>query len=248
MQQGLVLPGPGLALLVFLEAGQVRDREPALAAGPQPHVHLVEPASGGVDGQQVHESLAEAIEEDGVVDHLGPRRLLHIAARIVEEDQVEIRGVAELPAPQLAVADRRETRRPQAAGVATARLAVDGGQLVPGQSHGPVQYQFSDIGQAVADDHQRHAARQVQEGHAESGRAPEMPQRVDLPLQVAARLLEPRIEFPRELPAIRQFDEYASVDQLVEQYREGRHLAREEVAMPADLDQPLQRLGILIEQ
>ena len=98
MQQRLVLPGPGFLLLVLGEGADARDQHAALARGPQPHVDFVEPAGRRMHGQQVHHALREADEEHLVVDRLRRVGLGLFGARVVQEHQVQVRGIAQLEA------------------------------------------------------------------------------------------------------------------------------------------------------
>jgi hypothetical protein len=61
-------------------------------------------------------------------------------------------------------------------------------------------------------------------------------------------VLEPGIEFARELCTVRQHLEDALVYELVKQYWKCGNLPGQEIAMPAHLDQPLERRRILVEQ
>ena len=114
MQQRLVLPGPRLFSLVFRERIDARYEHAALAAGPQSDIHFIEPAGSGVHRQQMHDALREADKEDLVIDRASPVGLLALAARVVEKHEIQIGGVTELHAAQLAVTGRsiRTSRRP----------------------------------------------------------------------------------------------------------------------------------------
>ena len=98
MQQRLVLPGPGFLLLVLGERADARDQHAALARRPQAHVDFVEPPGRRMHGQQVQHALREADEEHLVVHRLGRIGLGMLGARIVQEHEVEVGGVAELVA------------------------------------------------------------------------------------------------------------------------------------------------------
>src|SRR5262245_17909285 len=108
---------------------QARDEQARPAARPKACVDLVEAARARLHGKKVDEPLHEATEEALVVERRHAVGLLLVAARIVQEDEIEIRAVAELEAGELAVADDGE------AGVArrrtAARLAVLRGELLP---------------------------------------------------------------------------------------------------------------------
>ena len=98
MQQRLVLPGPGFLLLVFREGADARDQHAALARRTQPHVHLVEPAGRRMHGEHVDHALREADEEHLVVDGLRRVGFRVFGAGVVQEHEVKVRGVTELPA------------------------------------------------------------------------------------------------------------------------------------------------------
>ena len=70
-------------------------QQPALAARPQTRVHLVEPAGGGMHGEQMHEALHEPQEEHAVLDDGRTRRALDIAGRVVEEHEIQVGPVAQ---------------------------------------------------------------------------------------------------------------------------------------------------------
>src|SRR2546430_9769974 len=96
-----MLPDPGVVLLVARERLDRGHQQPGSAARPQPQVGVEQHAGRGSRGKPVVEALREP--------RVGLRRPL---ARIaVQKDDVEVRGVAELLAAQLAVADYREGRR-----------------------------------------------------------------------------------------------------------------------------------------
>ena len=112
VQQRLVLPGPGLLTLVVGEGADAGHEQAALAARPQAHIHLVEPPGSGVHGEQMHDALRQAHEEQLIVDRLGAARFLLLTVRVVQEHQIEIRGITKLHAAELAVADRADIHRP----------------------------------------------------------------------------------------------------------------------------------------
>ena len=98
MQQRLVLPGPGFLFLVFDEGADPRDQHAALARGPQAHVDFVKPPGRRVHGQDVQRALREADEKHLVVDRLRRVGLGLFRARVVQEYQVQVRGIAQLEA------------------------------------------------------------------------------------------------------------------------------------------------------
>ena len=102
-QQRLMLPGPGVGLLISLERIDAGHEKAAFAVRPQTHVHLIEAAGGGMHGEQVHDALAQTQKENAVVERLFAVGQLDAAARIVQKNQIQIRGVAQFQAAELAV-------------------------------------------------------------------------------------------------------------------------------------------------
>src|SRR5437667_11118615 len=97
----IMLPDPGVVLLVARERLDRGHQQPGSAARPQPQVGIEQRAGRGSRGKPVVEALREP--------RVGLRRLL--VRIVVEKDEVEVRGIAELLSAQLAVADHREARR-----------------------------------------------------------------------------------------------------------------------------------------
>ena len=133
---------------------------PPLPRGPQAHVHFVEPPGRRVHRQQVHDALREADEEHLVVDRLRAASVSALAGGVVQEHEVEVGGVAELDAAELAVADGAD---PDARGRVlaassqrgTPNCAVD---LPPGEPHGLLDDDLGDLREVIADPHQRNLA------------------------------------------------------------------------------------------
>ena len=92
--------------------------------------------------------------------------------------------VAELHAAELAVADRADVHRARAAGHRAHRHAELRGDLPPAELHGALEDQLGDIGEPVADLHQRQHAGQVGDRDAEHGGALEMSQHLHLALGI----------------------------------------------------------------
>ena len=193
-----------------------REREAALARGPEPHVHFVQAPRGRVHREQVREPLREPQEEHLVVDDLGPGGLPRSRA-VVQEHEVEIRRIAEFHAAELAVARDPDPRQAGACRIGAARLAVQVHRVAPGERECLLDDQFGNVGQSVADLHERQASGEVQHRDAEGRGAAEMAQRVDPQLLVGSGVLEARREFLRELRTVRQRLEDARIEQLVEQ-------------------------------
>ena len=100
-REGLMLEHPGLGALIRLECVQPTDQQAGRAIRPQPQIGLVQDAGGGEAGQPGVDALSQAR-----VVLCGVRVLV-----VVQEDQIEVRGVAQLLSAQLAVADDGEARR-----------------------------------------------------------------------------------------------------------------------------------------
>ena len=149
VQQRLVLPGPRLLALVVGERVDVGDQQPSLAARPQSHVDLVEPAGGGVHGQEVHDALREPHEEQLVVDGARAGGLLPLALRVVQEHQIEVGGVAELDSAELAVADGADVHGARGIGVAASWQAELRGDLPPAEIEGALDDELGDVREPV---------------------------------------------------------------------------------------------------
>lgn len=109
-------------------------------------------------GENVHDALRETYEEDLVVERRLGVGLLLLAAGVVQENEIEVGGVTEFDAAELALADRTDPHdAPRGAGAAH-RHAELTGDLPPAGAHRLLEQQLRDIGQAIADAHQRQAA------------------------------------------------------------------------------------------
>ena len=127
------------------------------------------------------EPVVEALREPRVV----LRRAL--VGVVVEEDQVEVGGVAELLAAELAVGDHREARL----------LAVARAQLRPAQLQRHAEHAVGERGQVVGELLHREQAGEVLRQQAEHLRLVLLAQHVHLPLGVAARRRRARRAAPR---------------------------------------------------
>ena len=173
---------------------------------------------------------------------------MRVACGVLKEYEVQVRSVAEFHAAELAVARDRDARGARGVRFRAHRLAMDCDRLLPGDRERLFEDQLGDVGQPVADLHQRQPSRQVEGRDAEHGGAAEVAQCIHLQLRVAARMLEPRGELALELAAIRQRLEHAGIEQLVEQQRVRRDLARQVFAHAADPHQARQRRRVLVQQ
>ena len=112
-------------------------------------------------GQQVHEALAQALEEDCVVDDLRAVGALRLAARIVQEHEIEVRPVTRARARRACRTPRRSCARrcERPVRIDVARHAVTGGDLRPREHQRFAHDQLGDVGEAIADLHQRQPPR-----------------------------------------------------------------------------------------
>ncbi len=153
-----MLPGPGLRELIIPEGRQTRDQQSRVARRAQAHVDLVERTGRRHRRQQVDDALPQTREEQRVVQR--PRAVrLALAGRIMQEDEIQIRAIAQLDATQLAVADDHEAATQAVAGDRLA-IAPDGeamlaGQGLPRHRQHLFQHHLGDEGQIVTDLHQR---------------------------------------------------------------------------------------------
>ncbi len=67
-EQGLMLPCPGLIPLILVKCINMADQDPRLAAGPQPHIRLIELSGAGHGGQKMDHPLAQADVKLMIID------------------------------------------------------------------------------------------------------------------------------------------------------------------------------------
>ena len=223
--EGLVLPGPGRFLLIFREGLDRRDEQPRLARGTQAQVGVEERARSGARGEPVVHALREARVVLG-------RALVRV---VVEENEVEVGGVPEFLAAELAVADHGEARR----------LAVPGPDLLPHVGNGHAQGDIGKQRQVVGEALDGEQARQVLRKQPEHLPLVLLPEQVHLPLGVALGAGERLAQARFEARPVGRRVEQAVVEQLVEQQR----VARDEFRRPArgadHLGDALECLGVL---
>ena len=235
-------------MLVTLERVDAGHEKAALAVRPQPHVDFVEPSGRRMHGEQMHDALSKPQKEHHIVERAFAPGLLNLAARVVQEDEIEIGAVAEFQAAELAVTRHRHLHDASSRFlVAAVRNPVHLGHLLPGKIHAALDDQFRDIGQPVAHRHQRQASREVRERHREHGDLLELSQGFDLPLRIVRRQpLRTRGEFTGKSRARGRLLERFRIDQFVEQQRKIRDLARQETADGANLDQTVHGRGLVL--
>ena len=154
----------------------------------------------------MHEPLHQPQEEHAVLDDLRAGRALHLAVRVVQEHQVEVRAVPQLDAAELAVGDDDHAGRLEPRiGRPAHRHAVTRGDLLPREVQRFLHEQLCEVRETVAHLHQRQPARQVRHRDPEHRRALELPQRIDLLLGVVgARAGHARAQFRLEFRARRR--------------------------------------------
>ena len=123
------------------------------------------------------------------------------------------------------------------------------GDLHPGEIERLLHDQLGDVGEAVADLHDRQPTAQVRHRDAEHGRALELSQQLHLVLGVlGSGAGHPAAKLRREFLARRDRIDQPRVEQLVEQQRKGRDLLGQETGLRAEIDQPRERERVLVEQ
>ena len=137
----------------------------------------------------------------------------------------------------------------RAARVGVARHAVPRLDLRPRQRQRFLHDQLGDVGEPIADLHQRQAADQIGDRDPKQGRALELAQHLDLSLRLLVlHVLATQRQILRELRARRRLLDQALVDQLIEQQRMRGDLVGEKLALLAQRDQPAQRRRVLVQQ
>src|SRR5262245_7752376 len=148
-----MLPNPRVRRLVVAEPFEARDEQARSAARSKASIDLVQAARARLNGKKVDEPLHETTEEALVVERRHAVGLLLLAARVVQEDEIEIRAVTELEAGKLAIADDGET------GVArrrtATRLAVLRGELLPRRTQRVVEHELGRVREPITDLHER---------------------------------------------------------------------------------------------
>ena len=123
-------------------------------------------------------------------------------ARVVQEDEIEIRGVTELVAAELPVTHGADLHgaTPGPVEVVSLRHAELRRDLRPREPHGDADDDLGDLREVVADAHQRDLAREVGHGHPKDRCALKLPQHFDLPVRLVLReVCKPRGDFGFEL-------------------------------------------------
>ncbi len=127
--EGLVLPHPGRFHLVLAEGRHRTHQQSGIAVRAQAQVGLEQHAGRGAAGEPGVEALRQA--------RIDFRRLRRVV--VEQEHDVEVGGVAQFLAAQLAVADDGEVRF----------VAVALAQLAPGEAQREVDHDVGQFGQMV---------------------------------------------------------------------------------------------------
>ena len=141
--QRLMLPRPGLVLLIVGKRVSGGNQHPRRAGRAQPGVHFVENTGRGAGAEQMHDPLGQpqveltAVNLPLAVGH-------HLRRAVMEEHQVEIGAVAQLPTAELAVADDGEAA--PLAIVQMGRQAVASHHLPPCLLHHRIEDRFGKPG------------------------------------------------------------------------------------------------------
>ena len=145
--EGLVLPYPGVVVLVFGESFEAVGLEAAVAVGAQAQVGLVEAARAGAAGEPGGEAAGVF-----AVDVGGFGR-----AVVIQIHQIQIGAVGQLFAAELAIADDGEA----------GDGAVGFGHGLPHLPHGVFEQDVGQVGELIAQGFERPAAGQILHGQAE---------------------------------------------------------------------------------
>jgi len=137
----LMLPHPGSLELILAEGVKRADEQAGIAVGTQPQVGLEQQAGRRLAGKPGVEPRGEA----RIVFRSKQIRI------VVEENQVEIGGIAEFLAAEFSIADDGETRR----------LDVTLVQLAPGELEGQFEHDIGQVGEVVGELFQRQQAGDV---------------------------------------------------------------------------------------
>ena len=141
-----------------------------------------------------------------------PRVILRRFGRrvVVEEHEVEIGGVAELFAAQLAITDDRER----------GRFAMALAHVPPREPQHLAQDRGREIAQMIGERFERQRAREVLREETHGLGMLEVPQHVHLFLGVVARFVQLTAQRRSQSRPVRRLEQRARVEQLIEQNRD----------------------------
>ena len=162
--------------------GYGADQQPGITGRPQAHVHLIELAGRGLGTENVDNALAETRIENRIVDGfitIGG----FLGVCIVNEHQVQVRGIAQLQSTQLAITDDSEIRVTGRT-IRTSRITMTADQVGEGYIDHMVQHHLGNPGQVIAHFHQRQGSVQLGRRYPKDMRLLEVPQGLHLLFQV----------------------------------------------------------------
>ncbi|MNZ93373.1 hypothetical protein D3C78_1124350 [compost metagenome] len=161
--QCLVLPGPGLVLLIIGKGFDRADQHAGRARRPQASVHLVQNAGGGAGTEQVHDALRQtqikltAVDAAIAVGH-------HVRWTIQNKHQIKIGTVAQLPTAQFSVANHGKTAPFPL--LQMGRLTIASNHVVPRLLHHRIDNGLGQIGEVIAHFHHRQRPGDIPGGDA----------------------------------------------------------------------------------
>ncbi|MNY12247.1 hypothetical protein D3C86_1453170 [compost metagenome] len=154
---------------------------------------------------------------------------------VVQEDDVQVRGIAQFLAAQPAVGDHREARR----------VAVARGQLAPDRFQRGLEHGIGQVGQAVGHLLHRQHALQVLQQHAEGLDMMLAPQDVHLLLDLALGGQQPLMQALAEGGPVGRAGQRIAVEQFVQQLRVPRQVGRGPARGMQRLRDAVHRLRVL---
>ena len=163
----------------------------------------------------------------------------------MNEDQVQVRTIAQFDTAELAVADDGEAH---AVRIGPCRCAVALRHVTPGKPESGIERDSRDIGQVVADDHQGNDARDIGCCDAQPVGCDKEAQHLHLLLEVSFNLCKFVREFLLEIEALERVIQLARIDQAVEQHRQPANPVEKPRARVEQVDQLLAGLRILAQQ
>ena len=146
----------------------------------------------------------------------------------MKKHQIKIRAITQFNATQLAIADDGKAGVMRDTVQCVLRHTMPGGEVIPGQPQGLSQHHFGDVGEVVADDHQRHRACHIGCRHMQHRRLFELAQGFHLLFQIViGDGAEPFSQIAFQRTAVQRRVERARIQQFIEQYRLTRQQARQ---------------------
>ena len=176
-----MFPGPGLLDLVVREGSEGPHQEPLIAIRAQAHIDLVKLTGGGLGGHHMNGALAQARIELVVGQGLGTGGHGIDAIAAVEKDQIQVRAIAQLDPPQLAITDHQKAGLP---GPNPGGGPMPLNQVAIGQGDNALQAGLGDVGEIVADHHEGDSPRQIGGGDPQPVALGELAQPLHLLFQV----------------------------------------------------------------